>query len=529
MFLRRSLYRHISCDPSHRDLVYDGIKPSSSSWDSNKMSASSELIALSWNVMGGGAFLVWPINKPGRLPGVPSLITGHSGPVNDVAFNPFNPKQIASCSDDGLVKIWDIEEAPLSQNITEASLVLSGHSKRVGGVMFHPSAENVLASFSNSGELKIWNIATGEEISSYELNSIITFAAWSPNGAHIAVQDKNKTLYVLDSHSGEVINKFTAHDSPRNVRICWINDTQFITTGFSQMQERQFKCWSVDSTEALWQGVIDNASNILIPFFQPNQNLLYFFSKGASDVHVYEVVDKKPFYYKINSFIPVSHQLNGIAESQLISYEDSQIAKFFVASASKIETFTVSVPRKQPGYNPEFYPLGKLSINASMSAAEFAAGRDAPRSFVDPLVTEEKIELITPQIEVSEHSEEVQERNDTMSDFDAEMVDKLKEEAVCGAVEAEDIDAQKVDEDFNNENLSEEEHFDENENIDEENCTEDHIEQVQEVEASESSEDEVPEKNSEKSNEDIIAHLKDENEKLKNRVAELEYLLSIRE
>lgn len=55
---------------------------------------------------GGGAFAVIPLSERGKLPDLIPLFKGHSGPVLDTDFNPFNDSLIASGSEDGKVYLW---------------------------------------------------------------------------------------------------------------------------------------------------------------------------------------------------------------------------------------------------------------------------------------------------------------------------------------------------------------------------------------------------------------------------------------
>jgi coronin-2 len=76
-------------------------------------------------VAGGGAFIVIPVEsvrivyqsliinissivvlQTGRLDFNASRVTGHTGPVLDIKWNPFNDNVIASCSDDCTVNTF---------------------------------------------------------------------------------------------------------------------------------------------------------------------------------------------------------------------------------------------------------------------------------------------------------------------------------------------------------------------------------------------------------------------------------------
>jgi len=102
--VRSSKFRHVFGTPAKKELTYDGVKPSRSAWDSNKVSASSKFIGLIWDASGGGAFAVLDVNNKGKLGQFP-LVTGHTGEVLDIEFNPFNSNLVASVSEDCYGKI----------------------------------------------------------------------------------------------------------------------------------------------------------------------------------------------------------------------------------------------------------------------------------------------------------------------------------------------------------------------------------------------------------------------------------------
>lgn len=73
-------------------------------------------------------------------------VTGHTGAILDIKWNPFNDNIIASSSDDASVKLWYIPDGGLTANLTECLVQLTGHKRRVGFVEWHPTADNILAS-----------------------------------------------------------------------------------------------------------------------------------------------------------------------------------------------------------------------------------------------------------------------------------------------------------------------------------------------------------------------------------------------
>jgi WD40 repeat protein len=64
---------------------------------------SSKVVSELIHLVGGGAFAVIPLGERGKLPDLIPLFKGHSGPVLDTDFNPFNDSVLASASEDGKV------------------------------------------------------------------------------------------------------------------------------------------------------------------------------------------------------------------------------------------------------------------------------------------------------------------------------------------------------------------------------------------------------------------------------------------
>ena len=60
-------------------------------------------------------------------------VTGHRDPVLDVAWNPFNDNQLASASEDSTIKLWDIPDGGLTENMKDCVLSLEGHQRKVIG------------------------------------------------------------------------------------------------------------------------------------------------------------------------------------------------------------------------------------------------------------------------------------------------------------------------------------------------------------------------------------------------------------
>lgn len=69
--------------------------------------------------------------NPSRLGSAPPLIRGHTGAILDTDFYPFYDRWLMTASEDTTLKLWEIPEGGLTEDITEPYGVLNGHHKKV--------------------------------------------------------------------------------------------------------------------------------------------------------------------------------------------------------------------------------------------------------------------------------------------------------------------------------------------------------------------------------------------------------------
>ena len=94
--------------------------------------------------------------QTGRVDRDAPLVAGHKGAVLDIQWCPHNDDVVASASEDCTVKVWQIPEGGLRDNLSEPVVDLVAHQRRVGLVVWHPSAQNILLS---GGELRYFSFS----------------------------------------------------------------------------------------------------------------------------------------------------------------------------------------------------------------------------------------------------------------------------------------------------------------------------------------------------------------------------------
>eukprot|EP00064_Thunnus_orientalis_P023130 superscaffoldBa00008448_g23359 len=205
--VRSSKFRHVFGQGLKADQCYDDIRISQMTWDSNFCSVNPKFVAMIVDASGGGAFMVLPLTKTGRIDMSYPTVCGHTGPVLDIEFCPHNDNIIASGSEDCSVMIWEIPDGGLTTSLTDPVVKLEGHSKRVGILCWHPTAHNVLMSAGCDNVLILWNVARGEAVVRMDTvhTDLIYSACWNRDGSQILTACKDKTLRVLDPRKGTVL------------------------------------------------------------------------------------------------------------------------------------------------------------------------------------------------------------------------------------------------------------------------------------------------------------------------------------
>lgn len=181
-----------------------------------------------------------------------SEFKGHKGSVNGVTFSP-DSKYIASCGDDSMVKIWDIDNRESLMDITV-------HSNRIDCATYSPDGKFIAigaADSKNKGNvIKVLNASSGEI--KYEINSpeycYINSLSYSASGQKLAAVlsintiniwnlSKENTPYLELSCDDKHCNKQRGLFDSDNDRSYPYNAGGFIDKILFMPDENQFISW----------------------------------------------------------------------------------------------------------------------------------------------------------------------------------------------------------------------------------------------------------------------------------------------
>uniref|UniRef100_A0A8C0REX9 Coronin n=3 Tax=Canis lupus TaxID=9612 RepID=A0A8C0REX9_CANLF len=339
--VRQSKFRHVFGQAAKADQSYEDIRVSKVTWDSSFCAVNPKFLAIIVEAGGGGAFIVLPLAKTGRVDKNYPLVTGHTAPVLDIDWCPHNDNVIASASDDTTVMVWQIPDYTPVRNITEPIITLEGHSKRVGILSWHPTARNVLLSAGGDNVIIIWNVGTGEVLLSLDdlHPDVIHSVCWNSNGSLLATTCKDKTLRIIDPRKGQVVaNNF-------------------------------------EEPVALQE--MDTSNGVLLPFYDPDSSIVYLCGKGDSSIRYFEITDEPPFVHYLNTFSSKEPQRGmGFMPKRGLEVSKCEIARFYKLHERKCEPIVMTVPRKSDLFQDDLYP-DTPGPEPALEADEWLSGQDA--------------------------------------------------------------------------------------------------------------------------------------------------------
>lgn len=383
--VRSSKYRHVFGIGSKREACFEGAQVSLDSNDWHLVKANSKFLSIHWDAAGGGAFLVHPLNRPGRLAPNPLLYTGHMGPVLDTDWHPFNEHALASAGEDGRILLWNVPEDGTGTSEVErlAAGELRGHERRIIDLAWHPTAEAVLASASHDMTVRLWDVSKGcaRQTLTGHCDAVLD-QNWSLVGDWLVTSSRDKAIRVFDPRKGpsSVAERPNAHLGVKGIRIAWLGEgDRFLTTGFGRASEREVALWDMRRLEVPTTVLtIDSASGPLLPFFDADCGLLYLAGRGDGNIRYFELLSEAPYLFPLAEYKSSDPQ-RGLAllPKRAVSVADNEIARFIkvYGSLPVLEPLSFRVPRRDSvTFQRDIYP-DTLSAEPSLSAKEFFDGK----------------------------------------------------------------------------------------------------------------------------------------------------------
>ncbi|OCT58843.1 hypothetical protein XELAEV_18001332mg [Xenopus laevis] len=144
------------------------------------------------------------------------------------------------------------------------------------------------------------------------------------------------------------------------------------------MSERQVALWDLKSlNEPLTLQELDTSSGVLIPFFDPDTNVVYLCGKGDSSIRYFEVTDEAPYVHYLSLYTSKDSQRGmGYMPKRGLEVNKCEIARFYKLHERKCEPIIMTVPRKSDLFQEDLYP-NTVGPEPALTAEEWLGGKDA--------------------------------------------------------------------------------------------------------------------------------------------------------
>ena len=309
-----------------------------------------------------------------RLP----LIQGHTGPITDFDFDPFDSNLLTTGCDDAKLRVWEVPDGGLTANCDEPLVTVQGHGRKILYTQYHPAARNVLASASTDQTVKVWDLASAaDKITITAHEDLIHSLTWNSNGSLLGTTCRDKQLRIIDPRSGAVVSQVQAHEGSKAARVVFLGKTgRLFTVGSSKRGERQFSIWDEkDMSKPLHTETAEPSPSVYQPMYDEDTGVMFLAAKGEAGIKYIEMIDDKPYNYFLSEFKGDWPQ-RGLCmlPKHAVDVNNTEIARFMrLSNTNKVESVSFTVPRKSEGFQADIFPDAKTK-EAALTADEWFAG-----------------------------------------------------------------------------------------------------------------------------------------------------------
>ncbi|KAM6957237.1 coronin-7 [Aplochiton taeniatus] len=380
-----SKFRHIQGAVMHRDTHFTNLKGLclTTPGECDGFCANRQRLAVPLAIS-GGQIAIFELSQPGKLPDTALPTIQNSVNVADFSWDPFDTHRLAVAGEDAKIRVWQVPEGGLTETLTEPECVLQGHTEKIYAIKFHPLARGLLASSSYDLTVRLWDLATGEQVHLLTGHQDQIFGlGWSPDGKLLATVCKDGRVRIYDPRkSSEPIQEGPGPEGHRGARVVWVCDGQYLmVSGFDSRSERELYLYSADSLSsgAVANVPTDVSPSTLIPFYDPDTNVVILTGKGDTRVYIFEIVTEAPYFLECSSFNSTEpHKGLAFLPKTECDIPDVEVARGLRLSKTNIEPISFKVPRvRKEFFQDDVYPDTAAWWESSLTASAWLSGSNS--------------------------------------------------------------------------------------------------------------------------------------------------------
>ncbi|KAI8091710.1 hypothetical protein BDF21DRAFT_376539 [Thamnidium elegans] len=307
----------------------------------------------------GGRVAIINADKPGRLPvSLPCVMCGSE--VTNFKFDPFNESILVTVSNDNKIRVWEIPEGGIEQDVAEPKFILEARGMdKIHLLEFHPTSKDVLLTTSDdlgSPTIRIWNLSSNQAQLTFPslCKGTIFSCAWNPDGTQIVITTKEKKIHLLDARTGQLISEGPSHNSIRPSRLLWLNPETnlLISVGFGLGSTREVLLIDKsDLSKPIAKCMIDVSPSVMSAYVDRDCQIVYIAGRGDRTIHTFHVdTDKKNLVAVAKIESSSLQQGFAFLPKRVCDVKSIEIDKFYRLTPTNIEVVGVRVPRARPEY-----------------------------------------------------------------------------------------------------------------------------------------------------------------------------------
>lgn len=282
-------FKYVDCKNClGRDMVSTHIQPIMNS-DQDMLASNGVFTA--FQAKQTGAFFVSPANDFRRYDDENGLVYAHQGIVYDLQFSPFYKNLLASCGEDGKVKLWVLPDGGFGKGERQEDVLCDDKAKKMHCLDWHKITDNTLASAAYDNIVRVWDIEKQKVTVDFDnVEGQISCMRWGIDGKTLSTVDKKKQLVINDVRGkdrAQVANNI--HGGAQKNKLVHLDNEHVLTTGHSKTGSREYAIWdrrAMDKEVA--RGGMGSGINTLRLYYDEDLKLIFAASPGEAEISLWQ-------------------------------------------------------------------------------------------------------------------------------------------------------------------------------------------------------------------------------------------------
>ena len=151
-----------------------------------------------------------------------------------------------------------------------------------------------------------------------------------------------------------------AHTGPKAIKLAWIDDNFFLTSGFNKQAEREFALWdSRDLSQSVSRGALGDGLGVGHLYFDEQHNLLFTAGRGEMHIGIYSLdrAQANPLTFITNFTGSTPQKGANIMPKQCLDVDKHEVDRFVrMTNTGIIEYISFKLPNRTGQFQEDLYP-----------------------------------------------------------------------------------------------------------------------------------------------------------------------------